>query len=614
MNRNLFKNGKILLAVLWMAGFFVYLANFIELRLHYQLQQPAFLWGIDFFSHHLSYPGGIAEYLSLFLMQFFINNLPGAFVLVLLGLLFSSGLSMVVQRLKGKPVFGVLIFGLPIAVIAALAGNYLLPLAVIVKIIFSLWFLLPCMCIKTNLYLKSLFFSLLAVLTYWFAGAIALYLFSGALIICQLNQNGKAQKIFITLLIVGLSIFIPFLSYQLFFNIGQEQAYFGLLPDRPVMLRYKLNYLVYLYIGLLLVLLLLEQAVTFFGLAHQKNDKKAAVKKYALILVQALILFAASFFMVRGSYNTHLKNQILVNYYAEREQWQEVTEIALQTKGYDYKINFEFNRALFHLGLLSDKMFSYPQLIGSDALFPGKRIAGEITQMASDLYFDLGHINESLHWAYETQTLLPNSPRALKRIVVGNLIVGNYKAAGVYLEMLKQNWLYNEWTMKYEKYLNNNDLVASDSLISAKRSMMPAFFVTSGNPASNLLNLLRANQKNKMAYEYLQAYHLLNHELGYFVSHIDSLNNFGYSKLPRNFEEALLLYLTQKTDEKYADVKFTESTLNDFKGFSKTIIGSKGKKEIARPALQKYAATYWYYVMYLSPKVTKKELKTRNAR
>jgi hypothetical protein len=617
MNKLIAKISKLVLTILLLAAATVYLANVVQPKLHYQLQQPAFLSGSDFFYQHFKYPGGMADYFSEFLMQFFMQNWLGSIVLIFLALLLSITIIRVINNVFRTSNFDYLSIGLPIILIAALAGNYLLPLTVIVKIVISSIFVLMFSIINFKSIYKLLSFIFFAILIYCFSGGIALYFFAFIVILIRINQPGLKQKIIFCLSSILITTIIPFIAYHSIFDISLKQSIAGFLPDRPVMLLYHLNPLIYIFLGFFPVIFILESIYNLLVKNILGENNNNIPNKYIfaiLISVQIIILISTGYYLLKNSNDERQKNELLVNYYAENEDWQKVVETAKNFKEYDYKINFEYNRAIFHLGKFTENLFSYPQLLGSESLFIDINVAGSITQMSSDLYFDLGHITESLRWAYETQTLLPNSPRVLKRIVIGNIILGNYEAANTYINLLKKNFRYKSWAEKYDKFIANPELTNTDNLISEKRIQLPKHCITPVNPVVLLEDLLQSDPKNKMAYEYLEAYFLFNHDLNSFMKNLEMMNNYGYAKIPKSFEEAILLYMTKKQENTLPKEMISGYTTENFKDFSKILANAKGKKEYAQSALYRYSDSYWYYIIYLSPIVTKNQLKIRDGK
>jgi hypothetical protein len=618
MSKSIAKIRYIFLIIPLVAITLVYISNYIQPILHYQIQQPSFLNDSDYFHQHIIYPGGLAEYISDFLMQLFYTNFLGALIYVALAVIISLLIQTIIQRVFTRNRLIIFTVAFPFLIISALVSNYLFPLSVLVKISMALLFTLFYTISKETLFFKIPGIIVLSGFLYWISGGIALYLFSALTILIQTSKSGNSERFVMPIFIAIVSLIIPIFSYHFVFNISANVAYVSLIPDSPVMHTYQINKYIYALLGFIIITFLFE----FISYLTQNSTGKLPrprwlylKRKNVTVSLQLIILAVCGYILIQHSSDKRLKYQALVNYYAYNEDWHKVLKCAKKAQGYDYKINFETNRALYHLGMFSEDMFSYPQLLGSQTLFIDNKIAGEITEMASDLYFDLGHIYESLRWAYESQTLLPYSPRILKQIIIGNLIIGNYNSANTYIRLLKKNFRYKKWAEKYELYITDHSLTEKDKLIVNKRKLLPQSCISPINdPVVVLESLLKSNPENNMAFEYLEAYYLLNHDLGLFMKNLYQIGNFNYKKMPKSFEEAIILFAIQKPDGKISNYQISKGTQENLKDFRTILASAKGNKELARHMLAKYSGTYWYYLAYLSPYVTKNQIKTRDVK
>ena len=104
-----------------------------------------------------------------------------------------------------------------------------------------------------------------------------------------------------------------------------------------------------------------------------------------------------------------------------------------------------------------------------------------------------------------------------------------------------------------------------------------------------------------MAFEFLMAAYLLDHNVIKIVKHLPDFHRLGYNKLPRAVEEAILIYIAQ-TDEAVNLFNFSidQQTMNDFTEFLR--IMKTPDMAQAKSQLMKYNYTYWYYLRYNSPK------------
>ena len=260
-----------------------------------------------------------------------------------------------------------------------------------------------------------------------------------------------------------------------------------------------------------------------------------------------------------------------------------------------------------HLGQLPDRLFEYPQLLGSHGLFIDNTTAGSVTMSTSDLYFDLGFMSESQHWAFEAQTLLPNSPRILKRLIMISFVNGKYILAANFLKILDQNMLCHAWVNKYRNYVADTAMASADQLIAEKRRFTPKKVVVNSGAFNSLILLAETNKDNRMAYDYLLTYCILDSHFTQFVDYLQYYRNYNIRKLPRSWEEALVIYIS-KTRELPAFITpqiISENCIKRFLDFNKSVKQFGNNSTAAKDALfAAYGDAYWYYLLYMNPKVT----------
>jgi hypothetical protein len=108
-------------------------------------------------------------------------------------------------------------------------------------------------------------------------------------------------------------------------------------------------------------------------------------------------------------------------------------------------------------------------------------------------------------------------------------------------------------------------------------------------------HLLRANRRNRMAFEFLMAWYLLAKRPDGIAANLHRLDDFGYNRIPRHYEEALLLH----RDATGAQVLLREycirpETIERFREFVQRYHGHRGPGK-ARSLARDCADTYWLY-------------------
>jgi hypothetical protein len=123
-------------------------------------------------------------------------------------------------------------------------------------------------------------------------------------------------------------------------------------------------------------------------------------------------------------------------------------------------------------------------------------------------------------------------------------------------------------------------------------------------PKEEMLSwLLEKNSQNRMAFEYLMAWYLLNKHLVKFTQKIEHLQDFGYPELPTHYEEAALIYVygTRKPlhISGYKPSPQLQQRIEDFGQLLNSY--GKDKKAAFGELSRKYRNTYFFYYIYAPP-------------
>jgi hypothetical protein len=596
----------------------LYIYKFINPELHFHAQQPPFQETMYFFNSYLTYPGGLIEYFSVFLAQFFYFASIGSVIFIVFSLLLVSLLNHILGEIENFKLTRFFLCLLASSIFIALLNNCYFPLSAASKVILAYAF------INLHIYtdsknINSIFsFLILSVLLFYIAGGGALIMFSVSLAVLLIYKKGvKATGILLTLIML-LALALPYLAYKYIFSISLIRSYFNIIQDLPVNAMYENNLLLTIFVVYLPCILLLMAILSFFY-NRFKAKKQANTNKennlntqvagrmswYSKSGFRYFILFVLTFtvtvIILFSTQNNHKKNIVLADYYTYHQKYDEAIKVALSDTTYDITMNICYNNTINSAGRFLELFFDYPQYMGEDALYPDRLGSVEHALLISDYYFELGYISKSQHWANAALVLMPYNIRALQRLALINLINGNYMACGTILNVLSNNFISRGFALHYFPYLSDTTLIYKDSLILEKRAFMPHNFAISENISDRFYDLIVTNDKNLKAYEHLQMSFLLNHKLGYFMKNlIPSVKS--YRKLPKVYEHAILMYMSQV--KKLLNIRLSKISQTEFDDFIRIFHDSNNDKDIARPYLEKYKNTYMYYVIYNSPLVT----------
>jgi len=588
-----------LFSVVLLSLYFIYFLLRIDPKLIYQSQEPVFFFDRYFIYEFFSYPGGINELASRFLSQFFFYSWTGALLLALVFASVTFNTWLLVRSITTvRPVL--YLHWIPSVVLLALHSNYRFPLVLTLGLLWAL--------ICANIYislarsksiLRLLLYLVLQTVLYYVAAGQA-FIFSLVIILYEALHN---RGIILSLLYILLSVLLPYFAASTVFIIRVRDAYTMHLISYDM---YKVtwpSWVLYGFFPIVLLLLVFEEK---YVKVRQKGASELwgrllCNRSFPIRLLQAIMPLFLVALSAKYSYNKKEKAFLLIDHYARFEEWQKVLDIAQKGLPISNVVQCQVNRALYHAGYLCDKMFSMTQLFGGDGLFLHESVRAAYALQHSDLFFDLGLINESEHWAHEAIADRGDTTWNLQRLAMVNLLKGKRDIAAKYLAMLHRTMWHRNWAEEYQKYLSDGNDLGAHPKFQYLKSVMPEsdFLVSPAEPQLCLEELLKITN-NKMAFEYFMAYCLLEGQIGRFVEHIQRLNDFDYPKIPRHFEEAMLIYsqLTGGRDIVLPGKTISEQTIRRFEDFNKILAKYKKDNKAARKELEKYRDTYWFYGLY----------------
>jgi hypothetical protein len=557
-----------------------------------------------------------------------------------------------IERIAGKVKLNFSAFTLILLLTVLVLCNYHYPVYASIRLLITFGFVWIYTVLNSK-FPRLRFYSIfiLAMVLFYLAGGAALFTFAVSVILVQIRFLSKKQDWFILPLFALFSGVLPYMAYKYIFLVDLPLVLSITHSKTPLILTYTPDFKLFALYSLLPGYLLLAVLYNRFkekakkGSAHAIEsksihvatkgiDKKTIIKSknrpfiieeksirkpkdWTLLWIvgQFTVLAVLAIVSVSFTLDTTARNKILVSFYGANEDWDSVIKTAESIQEYDLFTNVEYNRALANSGKLADNLFNYKQLAGSDGLFFDGPVTSDIPFFCSDQYYSLGFMHESQLWTFEAQTIFPNSPRLLKRLVEINLVNGKYKLAEKFLRRLDENMLYHDWVEKHQKFIDDTSLVSKDAMFSWKRKCEPLDGFTAKSHKNKLVRLLEANPQNTMARDYLLCSTLLDGDLVHFNDLMSEIKSDIKTPLPRSLDEALVLYhyMTRKPFEP-GDIQFTKERQSQFVSFVKAIKPFGNDWQSARQSLQKeYGTTYWYYIKCLNPKVTKAQIKRQTS-
>lgn len=611
------KTQRLIVYPLFFAVIYFYVCFRIDPALIYLNQDPIFYLGRPFFLKFLLFPGGVADYVAALMAQSFVFTWAGSLVitLLLLGILIQQRLIF-----KTPSLFGFMHL-LPVVFLLFLISSYSFPLSVTVGFLAALAFFYLYSALKSAHWtIRSGVFLFLSTVLFWIAGGM-FFLFVVLCLISEWFQSKRSaiSRILILMIFSAYATILPWLGREFVFMVTLRNAYFHPIPAELKLLEL-----------IALILLIFSVPVMFVmskSLGKQDQGQQPlsdrlfarVVGERSLILMplKGLLFLLASGLILYFGFNSGKHAQLRVDYFAKHRQWDKVLQAATRCSVHDGWVLYQINRALYHSGRLCESIFYYPQIRGVMGLFVPRPMQYKAAIINSDLFFELGHINEAKRWAHEAISQTGESPWAFKRLFETSLISDELEMADAYLTQLKKNLVLRRWAHSQSILIENSEAAARTEWVQKARARMPLndFIVKSTNTYMDIDFLSQDHPDNKMAFEYFMMSCLLRGKMGTFVNRLSLLKNLNYTRLPKHFEEAVVMYVaeTKRQNIDLAGFQLSRKTVESFQDFVNTFNTSKMNKTAARPELyRKFHDTFWYYVVYYKPSKNENENESEN--
>ncbi len=562
-----------MLSLLFGMAVFLFWWQRYPFALSYHEQFQLFLFDSDYLATRLAEPGGIARYLSEFLVQFYNNVVFGAVIIALLLVL----MQRLVWRLMDQQnkTWYPLSF-LPSLVTWYMMGDQSLLLAFPLALIMVLSVMA---CVKSlgmkRLSVVALCLLILVPLVYWVCGPVVLMLavylpLSGQKPILRDALLSVVAVVYGVLCILLSSLIVPYTVSQLFCGLGYYRFFES-------------------FMLLMILLQLLLVALPLCG--RFLPEIKVGKAHYTLLGVQVVALTVLMLAVVPTNYDAKTYELIEYDYLVRTQQWDAVIKKAEQQTP-DLPMSVcATNLALAMKGELTTRAFDFYQRGGQGLLPPFERNY-TTTLVTGEAYFQLGLVNTAQRFAFEAMEAIPNynkSVRCVRRLAETNLINGNYEVARKYLKMLEKTMFYGKWAQRTEALLGQEQQINNHPLYGQMRKKrIKEDFLFSDRELDKICGqLLMADKDNTLALQYLLMFPVLDRDLNRFMNYMMfvSQTHPGYS--PRICQEMVTFaYASRKQQPPQGVVP--EAMLQQFNQFMQAY--QQGATEMFRHST-------WYYLM-----------------
>lgn len=593
MKNLMIKSWKPLLSLLFGVAVVIFWSVPYMSGLCFQEQYQMFLFDIGYFLERIVLPGGLADYISEFLVQFYYMPVLGGTIIALL-LMSIQAISWGLMKQYGMKAVspGYLLSFVPSIVLWCAMGDQNLLLSFVVALSGAL--LMGWIHNRFHNRLVKVVFELVSTaLVYWFLGPVV-FLYA-ALMIGDTLMKGKQNGHILSSLGYSACLLILTVAWILLTTQSLQYPLYRIFSG--------LNY--YRYPGtvspLPLGVMIWTVVVVFFGMVPDGHAwiKKLQQSKVVIALAYVLVI-VASWFGIKASFDEMTYDLIDYDFLVRTEQWDKIIEKAEKKPATTPLSVSCVNLALSQKGMLADRLFEFYQN-GGEGLFPTFTRDMISPVSTAEIFFRLGMVNDAERYMFEAQEAIPNyrkSARLTRRIIECEIINGNYQVAAKLLRRLQKTLFYSNWANQMMALLGNEKAINQHPIYGKLRKYREKKqdFLFSDREMDQMLGLLFLNDNhNRMAYEYLMCYELLQRDLEKFVQYYPLGRFVGYDHIPRSFQEILIgNWMKTHSDPRTIPYSVDAQNVNNTLNFIQLYMQNPKNPQLGQ---QPYVSNAWHYVM-----------------
>ena len=593
MKNLMIKTWKPLLSLLFGVAVVIFWAVPYVGGLCFQEQYQMFLFDSGYFLERIVLPGGLADYISEFLVQFYYMPVLGGAIIALLLMGIQTAVWGLMKQYGARHDFpGYLLSFLPSIALWCAMGDQNVLLSFVVALFGALvigW-------IHNrfhNRLVKVVFELVSTALVYWLLGPVV-FLYAVLMIGDTLKNAKQKGNVFSG---IGYSAVILILTVAWILLTTQTLQY-------PLYRIFAgLNY--YRYPGAIsplpFVVMVWAVVIPFLGMipCHRKSLQKLQQSKVVIVLSYVLVI-VASWFGIKTSFDEMTYELIDYDFLVRTEQWDKIIEKA-EKKPATTPLGVScVNLALSQKGMLADRLFEFYQN-GGEGLFPTFTRDMISPVSTAEIFFRLGMVNDAERYMFEAQEAIPNyrkSARLTRRIIECDIINGNYKVAAKLLRRLQKTLFYSNWANQTMALLGNEKAINRHPIYGKLRKYREKKqdFLFSDREMDQMLGLLFLNDNhNKMAYEYLMCYELLQRDMEKFMQYCPLGRFVGYDHIPRTFQEILIgNWMKTHSDPRTIPYSVDAQNVNNTLNFIQLYMQNPKDPQLGQ---QPYVSNAWHYVM-----------------
>jgi len=537
----------------------------------------------DYFLSFMNRPGGLLVYLGSFLDQFFRFRIAGALLLaVIVTSAFYSAIRLA-GRISDKK--GIIIIGAITPILFMGMHNYYPH-----HLSHSLGFILAMALAAAfpHKEIRKITFLAIAVPIVYLAGGGFVWLFCGLVLAEDVIRSRKVDVKVLLLSILYPALIIMAGASLLFLEPLKELVRIQ-LPFGPEYGNspWPLLFSVWIFVYMILA---------------GTGDPWKSIRPLWQTLAGTTVCLAVMVVVLHYSYNRKNAEFFQIEKLAVSEDWDGLLQYTGQHPSNNLFGSFYTNMALMKKGRLCKDLFRYSQAFGRRGLCFEWDSKGEMLKRGGDFYWAVSFVNEAHHWAFESMIVDGFTQRNLKRLIQTELVRGNFKIAGRYIDLLGSSMFQGRLADHYRTFLHNPAAIQQDPELGPRmRLHISNDFFSEGQDLERDLSMLLANDPlNRPAYDYLMALLLLEKKVDKIAGRIPEYLETCNGKLPGLVDESLVVYKLTHKEDQLPDIDVSVSTMQRFREYTRILQQYRGPEDAARMLYPSFQNSFWYYFNFSS--------------
>ena len=510
------KYARLALPMVLMLAAWLFFGVFYRWHLLYFEGNQLFLWTADYARETICRLGGLGEYVTRFLVQFYHLPLLGGVIVAGLLVALQQGVQRVIQRATGGNALWALSYLPAIYYWALLCDEDFTPVGLL-ALAAAAWTAVGVMSLK-NSWLRSAAV-VAALLALWLAVGGAAVIAWVAVVAIELGTK-RDWRVLVSAVVAAAAVAVVWwihpwhLSNALMVTGG---TYFRHLDV-------KIDVFCKLW-GATAAVIIVPVVVARY------------VREWINVVVAVGVVICAVAVLPKH-YDANGEDTMAYYCLTRNGKWNEVIERARKHDPQTRPAMICLNLSLVMTGQSGERMFDFPQY-GPAGLF---MTYDEDLIFCGEVLFNLGFVNEAQRYAYEmmvTYSYLQRSAFTVTRLAETNMIAGRSEVARKYLNALKHTLFYRSWAENLLEIMDTPKAIDEHRLYGKLRRNQPVenFAFVSEKFDKMLEEMVDQRPNNREAYEYLMAFYLLYKNVDAFAEHLI----IPTAGLPRAYEEAFAM-------------------------------------------------------------------------